>query len=67
VELKIFDIQGRVVKILVNGRIPMGTYRVVWDGTNDQDERVASGTYIAKVFQWGMDGGDFPVKITLLK
>jgi len=67
VELKIYDIQGRVVKTLVEDRIPMGTYRVVWDGTNDNGEPVASGTYIAKVSQWGMDAGDFPVKITLLK
>lgn len=66
VELKIYDIQGRVVKTLVDDRIPAGTYRAVWDGTNDQSEPVASGTYIAKVSQWGSKS-DFPMKITLLK
>ena len=65
-KLQIYDIQGRVVKTLVDGRIPAGTYRAMWDGTNDRGESVASGTYIARVSQWGADS-DFPVKITLLK
>ena len=67
IKLQIFDIQGRVVKTLIDERIPMGTYRAIWDGTNERGEQVSSGTYIAKVFQWGMDAGDFPVKITLIK
>jgi hypothetical protein len=67
IRLQIFDIQGRVVKTLVDEKKPMGTYRAVWDGTNDDREPVASGTYIARVFQWGQDAGDFPVKITLVK
>ncbi|UCC80985.1 MAG: right-handed parallel beta-helix repeat-containing protein [Candidatus Zixiibacteriota bacterium] len=67
VTLKVYDIQGRVVKTLVNDRIPMGTYRAVWDGTNDAGEPVASGTYIARVSQWGQTSGDFPVKITLIR
>ena len=67
IELKIFDIQGRVVKTLIDERKPMGTYRAVWDGTNNNNQPVASGNYIAKISQWGMDAGDFPVKITLIK
>jgi hypothetical protein len=67
VKLQIFDIQGRVVKTLVDERKPMGTYRVVWDGTDNQGRPVSSGVYMAKLFQWGQDAGDFPVKITLMK
>ncbi|UCC81169.1 MAG: right-handed parallel beta-helix repeat-containing protein [Candidatus Zixiibacteriota bacterium] len=67
VTLKVYDIQGRVVKTLVDDRIPQGTYRAIWDGTNDSGEPVASGTYIARVSQWDCPGGDFPVKITLIK
>ncbi len=67
IKLQVFDIQGRVVRTLVDERKAMGTYRAVWDGTNDSGQPVSSGTYIAKVSQWGMDAGDFPVKITLIK
>jgi hypothetical protein len=67
VTLKVYDIQGRLVKTLVDDRIPMGTYRSVWDGTNDDGQPVASGTYIARVAQWGCPAGDFPVKITLIR
>jgi hypothetical protein len=67
VTLQVYDIQGRVVKTLVDGRIPQGTYRAVWDGTNDVGEKVSSGTYIARVSQWGQSAGDFPMKITLIK
>jgi hypothetical protein len=67
ITLKIYDIQGREVRTLVDERKPMGTYRAVWDGTNDAGQKVASGTYIGRVSQWGCPGGDYPVKITLLK
>jgi hypothetical protein len=67
VSLKIFDIQGRLVRTLVDGRKPPGTYRAIWDGTNDAGQAVSSGVYIGKVSQWGMEAGDFPMKITLVK
>ncbi len=67
VKLQIFDIRGRVVRTLVDDRMPMGTYRAIWDGTNDRGEPVSSGTYIARLMQWDCPGGDFPVKITLVK
>lgn len=66
IKLQIFDIQGRVVRTLVDDRMPVGTYRAVWDGNDDHGWPVSSGVYIARVYQWGMDG-DFPVKITLIK
>jgi hypothetical protein len=67
IKLYIYDIQGRVVRTLVNEHKAVGTYRVVWDGKDDQGEPVASGSYLARLSQWGMSGGDFPIKITLVK
>jgi hypothetical protein len=67
IKLGIFDIQGRVVRTLVNERKPCGTYRAIWDGKDDNGNPVASGSYLARVSQWGMSGGDFPIKITLVK
>jgi hypothetical protein len=67
VRLQIFDIQGRVVRTLVDERKPMGTYRAVWDGRDDVGWPVSSGVYFARLYQWDCPGGDFPVKITLVK
>ncbi|MDZ7269942.1 MAG: cadherin-like domain-containing protein [candidate division KSB1 bacterium] len=44
--LAIFNSNGQLVKRLVAGRMPAGRHSVVWDGTNDQGERVATGMYL---------------------
>jgi hypothetical protein len=67
ITLALYDIQGRAVRTLVNERKPCGTYRAVWDGRDDAGKGVSSGTYIARLSQWGCSAGDFPVKITLVK
>jgi hypothetical protein len=50
VTLKIYDVNGSLVRILTLGYVPAGIYRtktraIYWDGTNDVGERVASGVY----------------------
>jgi len=44
VNLKIYDLNGRVVRTLVNGLQP-GYYEVIWDGTNEAGLPVAPGIY----------------------
>ncbi len=46
VSLRIFDMRGRLVKELVNGKQAPGSYRLKWDGTNQAGEKVASGVYL---------------------
>ncbi len=41
--------RGRVVTTLVNENKRPGTYSVVWDGTDDNGRRVASGIYMARL------------------
>ncbi len=48
VELKIYNLIGDEVKILVKKDQHPGYYSVVWDGKNDQGEIVAAGTYICR-------------------
>jgi hypothetical protein len=67
IKLWIYDIQGRVVRTLVDEKKPAGTYRIVWDGKDNEGNPVSSGNYIAKLTQWGCAAGDYPVKITLVK
>jgi hypothetical protein len=45
-ELKVYDIQGRCVRTLLNTPMPAGHYVVRWNGTNDQGAPVATGTYL---------------------
>ena len=49
VDLKIYDLLGRVVKTLVTEVRQRGTGSVVWDGTNNSGALVSSGIYIYKL------------------
>ena len=49
VRLTIYDVRGARVRELVNGTQRADVYRVMWDGSNDNGERVASGMYFYKL------------------
>lgn len=49
VSLKIYNINGQLVKTLVNEERMIGHYKEVWDGLNNRDQRVASGVYFYKM------------------
>ncbi|MFO7890192.1 MAG: FlgD immunoglobulin-like domain containing protein, partial [bacterium] len=49
IELKVFDLKGRLVKSLKSGRLSAGTYQVTWDGTDMYSKPVASGIYIYRL------------------
>jgi hypothetical protein len=43
--LKIYDASGRIVKTLVNSNLEHGVYNLNWNGTDDQNNKVAEGIY----------------------
>ena len=49
VTLKIYSIDGRLVRTLDEGVKSAGAYDVVWDGRDDSGQSVVSGTYIYKI------------------
>ena len=50
VHLAVYDLAGRLVRTLVNRRIPGGVERtVVWDGTDRYGVRVRSGVYFYRI------------------
>ena len=49
VRLEVFDIKGRRVRRLLDGRAAAGEQSVRWDGTDDQGLVVASGTYLYRL------------------
>ncbi len=46
-DLGVFDLRGRRVATLLNGRQSAGPHAVVWDGKDHQGRGVASGVYLA--------------------
>jgi len=49
VSLDIFNILGQTVKNLVKDNLPPGDYKVEWNGTNTNEQRVASGIYLYRL------------------
>jgi len=49
VSLTIFDISGRIVKVLVKKNQGTGVYRVRWNGDDYRGRRVGSGLYICRL------------------
>jgi len=64
VKLRIYDVNGRLVRKLVDGTLAAGPHVAVWNGTDDAGRGVASGHYYAR-----LDAGQFSQKvgITILK
>ena len=63
-ELAVFDIAGRRVATLVDREVEVGRHEVVWDGTNDAGEPVASGVYFSRLMALGEE---MSAKMVLLK
>jgi hypothetical protein len=53
VELAIFDVTGRRVRTLVQGRQSVGAYTVTWDGRDEHGQAVASGIYFYRLTTTG--------------
>jgi hypothetical protein len=49
VSLKIYNIMGQVVRTLKDEIMPAGYHEVVWNGTNQNGNRVSSGVYFYKL------------------
>ncbi len=45
IELKIFDLRGKLVNIIVNKRLSPGEYSFLWNGRDSQNKLVPSGIY----------------------
>lgn len=49
VHLAIYNIQGQLVRTLVEERRTAGSYSVVWDGRDDQGQLLSSGLYMYRI------------------
>ncbi|NOZ62135.1 MAG: T9SS type A sorting domain-containing protein [Calditrichaeota bacterium] len=64
VSLKIYNMQGQLIRTLIDETQSAGSHSVKWDGTNDAGEKVVSGVYLYKL-QAGTDS--FSRKMMLMK
>jgi len=49
VEVNVFDVGGRRIRMLANRRFKAGEHDLVWDGTDDNGRPVARGVYFTQV------------------
>jgi len=49
INLVIYDMTGRKVKMLLNGNVTTGSYQVQWREMNENGQPVASGEYICRL------------------
>jgi hypothetical protein len=49
VNLRIFDLQGRLVQVLENGHRAEGPHTLTWDGRDTRGRRLPAGSYYLKI------------------
>ncbi len=49
IELAIFDLRGRLVRIMESGSWPTGRHQTTWDGQDDEGRAVPTGTYVCRL------------------
>jgi hypothetical protein len=49
VKITVFNLAGREIKELHNGRQPAGSYLITWNGTNANGQNVSSGAYVIRM------------------
>jgi hypothetical protein len=49
VTLKIFDISGKLVKTIDQGKVNSGNHQVTWNGTDNQGKMLGSGIYVVRL------------------
>jgi FlgD Ig-like domain len=64
VRLNVYDVQGHLVRSLYDGMLPQGSRNFVWNGTDDQGNRVGSGVYFGRLVSGGTETNH---KMVLLK
>jgi hypothetical protein len=52
--LRIYDVTGRLLRVVAEGRLPAGRYSKIWDSRDGSGRPVASGVYFCR-----LDAGSF--------
>lgn len=49
VRLAIYNLQGQLVRVLVNNQLPASQHQIIWDGRDDCGQPVPSGLYFCRL------------------
>jgi hypothetical protein len=63
-QLSIYDLAGRLVRVLVEGERAAGAYEAVWDGRDSTGRAAPSGSYLARLVAGGRVEG---VRLSLVR
>jgi hypothetical protein len=63
VKVGIYDVKGRRARVLADGSFPAGRFEINWDGRSATGQRLAAGTYFARV---EIGGAPFTTKLIML-
>lgn len=55
VRLAVYDVSGRLVRMLVDRDLPVGRHEVTWDGRDAANRKAASGVYFYKLHGAGQE------------
>lgn len=53
VRLVVYDVAGRLIRVLADADLPPGTHESVWDGSDAAGRAMASGTYFVRLVAGG--------------
>jgi C1A family cysteine protease len=53
VRLAVYDVAGRLVRVLVEGEVSAGSHEAVWDGRDGSGRSASSGSYLARLVAGG--------------
>jgi hypothetical protein len=63
-QLSIYDLAGRLVRVIVEGEVPAGSHEAVWDGRDAIGRSAPSGSYLARLVAGGRVEG---VRLSLVR
>lgn len=64
IKLQILNINGELVKTLLDKSLPSGQHEIFWDGTDSQNQKVSSGVYFYRLIS---DEKEITRKMILIK
>lgn len=70
VRLTVYDLHGRVIRVLLDGARSAGVHQIAWDGEDGAGRPVASGTYLYRLESYAGNGdvaSHFTRKMVLLR
>jgi flagellar hook assembly protein FlgD len=65
VEMKVYDVAGRLIRTIVDGHYRPGAYTVAWNGADGDGRRVRGGVYFVRIRRDG--GADEAQRIVMLR